>query len=166
LEVLTCAVSFAERDAQLKAHLAQMREEYEHGLADPGLHRAARKALTSLKNHWEGLTVFGEHPRVRMDNNTVETALRNEVLGRKGYYGSGSVWAAELAALQFSVLMTLVHSWQINPRRWLQEYLEACAENGQKPPQDLSRFLPWQMSPERLRELRAAAAPVPATNTS
>lgn len=66
LEVLTCAVSFTERDAQLKAHLEQMRQEYERELADQGLHRAARKVLTSLKNHWGGLTVFVEHPRVRM----------------------------------------------------------------------------------------------------
>lgn len=166
VEVLADAASFAERDAQVKAHLAQMRQEYERELADQGLHRAARKVLTSLKNHWEGLTVFVDHPWVRMDNNTVETALRNEVLGRKGYYGSGSVWAAELAALLFSLLMTLVHSWQINPRRWLQEYLEACAQNGQKPPADLSRFLPWQMSPQRLHELRVPQPPIPATNTS
>jgi len=79
LEVRADAASFAERDARLKAHVEQMRQEYECGLADQGLHRAARKVLKSLKNHWEGLTVFVDRPEVRMDNNTVETALRNEV---------------------------------------------------------------------------------------
>jgi len=87
-------------------------------------------------------------------------------MGRKAYYGSGSVWAAELAALLFSILMTLVHSWQINPRRWLQEYLRACAQNGQKPPADLSPFLPWLMSPQRLRELKACAPAIQAADTS
>src|SRR5258708_16683078 len=106
-----------------------MHEECERGLAEAHLHRAARKVLTSLMRHWEGLTVFVEHPEVRMDNNCVEAALRNEVLGRKAYYGSGSVWAAELAALSFSVLITLVHCSQINPRRSLQDYLQARAEH-------------------------------------
>ena len=86
-------------------------------------------------------------------NNSAENALRNEVLGRRAYYGSGSVWAAHLAGSLFSILMTLVHCWQINPRRWLQEYLEACAKHGAAP-KDLSPFLPWQMSAERLAALR------------
>ena len=99
-------------------------------------------------------------------NNCVEAALRNEVLGRKAYYGSGSVWAAELAALSFSVLMTLVHCWKINPRRWLQEYLQACADNGGRAPSDLSAFLPWAMTPQRLRTLREPAPYLQTANTS
>jgi len=166
LEVRDDGVRFAQRDAQLRAHLQQMREECERGLADAGLHRAARKVLKSLMRHWEGLTVFVEHPEVRMDNNCVEAALRNEVLGRKAYYGSGSVWAAELAALSFSVLMTLVHNWQINPRRWLQEYLQACADHGGRAPLDLSAFLPWAMTPQRLQILREPAPYIHTANTS
>jgi transposase len=123
-------------------------------LADAGLRRVARKVLLSLQNHWEGLTVFVERPEISMDNNAAETALRNEVLGRRAYYGSGSVWAAHLAGSLFSILMTLVHCWQINPRRWLQEYLEACAEHGGHAPTDLSPFLPWLMSAERLAAMR------------
>jgi transposase len=102
------------------------------------------------------------------ENNASERVLRPEVQGRKAYYGSGSVWAAELAALLFSVLRTLVDCWQINPRRWLQEYLQACADNYGHAPQDLSSFLPWKMSPERLQALRqmmSPADPAPA-NTS
>jgi transposase len=101
-----------------------------------------------------------------MDNNCAEAGLRNEVLGRKAYYGSGSVWAAQLAAQLFSVLMTLVHCWQINPRRWLWEYLQACADNGGQAPSDLSAFLPWTMTPQRLRQLREPLACIAAANTS
>ena len=35
---------------------------------------------------------------------------------------------------------------------WLTEYLEACAcKDGGKAPDDISQFLPWEMSEERLR---------------
>ena len=146
-------VRFAEADSRLRAHLAQMVADRDAQLADTSLRRAARKVLVSLQNHWEGLTVFVERPEIAMDNNSAENALRNEVLGRRAYYGSGSVWAAHLAGSLFSILMTLVHCWQINPRRWLQEYLEACAKHGAAP-KDLSPFLPWQMSAERLAALR------------
>jgi transposase len=148
-------LSFAEADGKLRVHLAQMVAERDAQIADASLRHAARKVLVSLQNHWEGLTVFVERPEtIAMDNNAAESALRNEVLGRRAYYGSGSVWAAHLAGSLFSILMTLVHCWQINPRRWLQEYLEACAEHGGHAPKDLSPFLPWLMSAERLAAMR------------
>jgi hypothetical protein len=59
-----------------------------------------------------------------------------------------------------------VHCWGINPRQWLQEYLQACAENGQQPPQDLSAFFPWAMDAARLSYLRGPAKPTDDTNTS
>ena len=34
-----------------------------------------------------------------MDNNTAERILRNPAVGRKNYYGSGSVWSAHFAAM-------------------------------------------------------------------
>jgi transposase len=166
LQVKDDPVSFALRDEEVRAHLQDMAVERDRASADAQLHRAARKVMTSLNNHWEGLTVFVEHPEVRMDNNEAERNLRNEVLGRKNYYGSGPVWAAQLAATLFSILMTLVHCWGINPRRWMVEYLQACAENGQQPPQDLSRFLPWAMDPARLSYLRSPAPPTDNANST
>ncbi len=157
-------VRFTERDRQLRAHLEQMSADRGAQLADASLRRAAHKVLVSLQNHWEGLTVFVDRPEIAMDNNAAESALRNEVLGRKAYYGSGSVWAAHLAGSLFSLLMTLVHCWQINPRLWLTQYLQACAEHGH-PPTDLSPFLPWTMSAQRLAALRlgggSSTAPTP-----
>ncbi len=94
-----------------------------------------------------------------MDNNTAERILRNPVVGRKNYYGSGSVWSAHLAARMFSVLQTIL-LWGLNPHHWLTAFLQACAENGGKSPTDLSAFLPWQMAPERRAEL-AQPVPVP-----
>ena len=94
-----------------------------------------------------------------MDNNSAERILRNPVVGRKNYDGSGSVWSAHLAAMMFSVIQTVL-LWGLNPHHWLTAFLQACAENGGTSPTDLSAFLPWPMAPER-RE--ALARPVPAT---
>jgi transposase len=103
--------------------------------------------------------VFVGRPEVAMDNNTAERILRNPVIGRKNYYGSGSVWSAHLAAMMFSVVQTVL-LWGLNPHHWLRAFLQACAENGGQSPEDLSPFLPWQMTPERREEL---ARPVPLT---
>lgn len=111
-----------------------------------------RKVLVSLCDHWKGLTVFYDYPDVKMDNNPAEQSMRNPVLGRNGYYGSGSLWAASLAAMQFSIFQTML-LWNLNPRTWLRLYLEACAKNRGQPPEDLSEFLPWKMNEARLLQL-------------
>jgi transposase len=87
-----------------------------------------------------------------MDNNTAERALRNPAVGRKNYYGSGSVWSAHLAAMLFSLLQTIL-LWGLNPHHWLSAFLQACADNGGQSPADLRPFVPWQMSAERRAEL-------------
>jgi len=111
-----------------------------------------KKVLQSLLEHWPGLSVFVEHPEVPMDNNRGENVIRNPVTGRKNYYGSGSIWSAELAAMLFSILQTL-ELWGINPRHWLTLYLQACADNGGKAPQNIEPFLPWSMDEARRAEL-------------
>jgi hypothetical protein len=42
--------------------------------------------------------------------------------------------------------------WDINPRLWLQAYLQACAEAGGQAPAELDRFLPWKMSEGQRQE--------------
>ena len=111
-----------------------------------------RKILISLQNHWKGLSVFVTYPDVPMDNNPGERSIRNPVTGRKNYYGSGSLWSSELAAMMFSIFQTL-KLWDINCNHWLRLYLTACAINGGKAPFDLSSFLPWQMDQDRLHRL-------------
>jgi transposase len=113
---------------------------------------AKRSVLLSLQNHWKGLMVFYDYPDVKMDNNPAEQSMRNPVLGRNGYYGSGSLSSAELAAMMFSIFQTML-LWNLNPRTWLHLYFGACAQNGGKSPDDLSEFLPWTMSAERRQKL-------------
>ena len=150
---------FAECHRDLETKLRQMHDRYEGHLQESDLHLAKQKVLSSLRNHWDGLTVFVERPEVAMDNNTAERILRNPVVGRKNYYGSGSVWSAHLAAMIFSVVQTVL-LWGLNPHHWLHAFLKTCAEHGGQSPTDLSPFLPWQMTLERREEL---ARPVPVT---
>ena len=144
---------FLSRHRLLADGLTAMATKREGALADPDLHSAQKKVLSSLKNHWSGLTVFLDHPQTPMDNNKAENSARNPATGRKNYYGSGAEWSAELAAMLFSVLQTII-LWNINPRHWLTVYLTACAENGGKPPTDLTPFMPWAMDEARLCELK------------
>ena len=111
-----------------------------------------RNVLKSLQYHWKGLTVFYDYPEVKMDNNPAEQSMRNPVIGRKGYFGSGSLWSAELAAMMFSIFQTML-LWNLNPRTWLHLYFGACTKNKGKAPEDLSEFLPWTMSETRKQEL-------------
>ncbi len=110
------------------------------------------KILTSLQNHWEGLSVFVDHPEVPMDNNNGERPIRNPVTGRKNFYGSGSLWSSQLAAIMFSIFQTMALCG-LNCNHWLRSYLTACAENHGKTPDDLSPFLPWKMDEGRRHQL-------------
>ena len=122
-----------------------------------GLTDRARRAkpLRSLINHREGLCVFVDKPYVPMDNNTGERAIRGPVIGRRLSFGSDSETGAGFTATMYSVAGTLAIAG-IDVRRWLTEWLTACAENGGKPPDDLEPWLPWSMSEERRRELTAS----------
>ena len=88
--------------------------------------------------------------QVRMDNNTAERSERGPVVGRKNYYGSGSVWSGRLAAMMFSLSQTLC-LWGLNPRLWLTAYPEACAQAGGRAVEDVDRFMPWNLNPEQRR---------------
>jgi transposase len=148
LKVRQDAAAFAVADRALRAAVTSFENRGQSQLQEANVHPARQKVLESLGDHWSGLTVFVEHPEVPMDNNTAERSERGPVVGRKNYYGSGSVWSGELAAMLFSLFQTLC-LWGLNPRLWLTAYLSACAEAGGRAPADLNRFLPWDLSPEQ-----------------
>ena len=157
------AISSSRTTVKKSPSTKSKRTMIEPELQSGELNIAQRKLLHSLQNHWHGLIVFLTHPEVAMDNNAAERAIRNPVIGRKNYYGSGSVWSSALAAMMFSLLQT-IELWKLNPRNWLQEYLTACANNGGKAPPDLTTFLPWRMSEDRRMQL--AKPPTGDQNTS
>ena len=145
LEVLSEPQAFQMKDQALREAIDAMADEREHELADLNLHKAARKALESLRNHWKGCTLFVDHPEIPMDNNESERRLRDPVVGRKNYYGSGSVWSGALTAILFTLFQTLLKN-NIDPQKWLFAYFEACAQNGGRVPTNLDEFLPWNLS--------------------
>ena len=158
LEVRDEPAQYAAADAALRAGVQAMQERRERELAQqPKLPEACAKVLRSLRNHWQGLTLFVENPDLPMDNNQAERALRGPVVGRKNYYGSGAQWSGELSATLFSLFHTL-ERWRINPRTWLTEYLSACADAGGRVPADFERFLPWNR--REARSPRASPAQV------
>lgn len=145
------SASFKEQHEKLVEKMDAIAEERDvfigaHNTDDSDLLSDVKyKILTSLRNHWEGLSVFVEHPEVPMDNNKGERSIRNPVTGRKNFYGSGSLWSSQLAAIMFSIFQTMA-LWGLNCNHWLRSYLTACEEN--QVPDDLSPFLPWEMDEE------------------
>jgi transposase len=154
------SAEFQQQQRALQAAIESFRAEFTKALEDPKLHPACQKVMKSLQKHWPGLVRFVKDPRIPMDNNREERVIRGPVLGRKNYYGSGAPWAARLAAEMFSILGTL-ELWRINPRLWLQWYLESYAAAGRPKAFDPEPFLPWNLSEERLAELRGEPNPTP-----
>ena len=150
--------TFGNADAKLREQAGQMRQQLDEELAEATIREPVRKTLESLQEHWEGLTRFIDDPRIPMDNNGSERTVRGPATGRKNYYGSGAQWSGRLAATLFSIFATL-RLWQINSRAWLTWYLQACAAADSQAPDDISRFLPWNLSDERRAELNSHPPP-------
>jgi len=143
---------FTTADAELRSTVAAMQVQAHAELAEPKLPTTCRKVLASLQEHWTGLTRFLDDSRIPLDNNASERRVRGPALGRKNYYGSGSLWSGRLAATLFSLFATL-NLAGMNVRTWLTWYLETCAANGGRAPSDIQPFLPWKMSLEKRREM-------------
>jgi transposase len=64
------------------------------------------KAVRYMLERWAGLTRFVEDPRVPLDNNAAERALRGPVVGRKNHYGSRSLRGTQVAAIFYTLCET------------------------------------------------------------
>jgi len=128
------------------------------------LHPAAAKVLATLDREWDGLARHREHPELPLDNNTAERALRGPVVGRKNYYGSGSVVSAQLASRVFTITATAKRAG-LNPLAYLTAYLQECARAGATAPtgEALTRFLPWAASTDDLTAWVNSPQPQPDT---
>jgi transposase len=62
------------------------------------------KAIAYMGDRWPGLLRFLDEPKLALDNNATERALRGVVLGRKNHYGSRSERGTEVAALMYSLI--------------------------------------------------------------
>jgi transposase len=151
--------AFLRLDAVLRSKIEEFRQACDRELHQEKLHPARRKVLTSVVNHWDGLTVFVDHPEVAMDNSEAERRLRGPAMGRKNYWGSGAVWAGELAERCFSLFATLSLAG-VNVRTWLTAFLTACAEAGGTVPTFFERLLPWNLTDQQQEAFRQPTSAV------
>ena len=152
LSVQEDATAFAAADQLVRQQVEHLRARRDTELALPDLRLPQRKVLTSLQQHWSGLTVFVDHPEVPLDNNTAERCHRGPVVARKNFYGSGTLWSGRLAAMLFSLFQTL-QVWGMDTGKWLTEYLSACAKAQGQPPPDPQHYLPWNMTAQQREHL-------------
>jgi len=136
---------YREADKRLREAVEKMADTRREELEGKDLRIPRRKVLQSLEAHWHGLTLFVDHPQIPMDNNGAERAVRPAAIARKNFYGSGAKWSGELMAMLMSLFQTLLLH-QVDPRKYLTAYLQACADNGSQAPGDIESWLPWNFS--------------------
>ncbi len=75
----------------------------------------------------------------------MENGIRPCALGRNNYIGNHSLWGGELSACMYSIIQTCKQN-NINPRTYLQYYLEKCIEkNGDMSQEEINSMLPGKL---------------------
>ena len=83
------------------------------------------RAIKYMTKRWSRLTRFLDDPRLPLDNNGAERALRGPVVGRKNHYGSRSRRGTEVAAILYSLLES-AKLVGLNPTAYLRRAVEAA----------------------------------------
>lgn len=88
-------------------------------------HISIGKAAAYTLGIWDRLVRFVEDPRIPLDNNATERAIRGPVVGRKNHYGSKSRRGTEVAATLYTILETAkLH--EVDPAAYLAAAIEAA----------------------------------------
>ena len=122
-------------DAATQALRHELRQERSHAILDQIWHWATvqvglprsefGKAVRYMLERWEGLTRFLTDPRIPLDNNAAERALRGPVLGRKNHYGSRSFRGTQVAAI-FYTLCETARLMGVDPHAYLLQAVYAA----------------------------------------
>lgn len=100
---------------------------------------ALAKAIEYMSNRWSKAVRFVDDPRLPLDNNAAERALRGLVLGRKNHYGSKSRRGTEVAA----VFYTLIESAKlagVEPAAYLTRAAQTALDGRESPlPHEVAR---------------------------
>jgi transposase len=122
---------------ELKAFLAEIKES--HLPTGP-----MGKAIAYAQNHLDGLLPVLEDPKIRLDNNLGENALRIIAVGRKNFLFVGSEQAGEnLAALQ--TVIATCNANDVNPEDYLADVLMRV---GSTPASRIDELLPQNWAPQ------------------
>lgn len=139
LAVRNDPVRFEKKQQELQQAVLNMQKRSQEKYALP----EQQKIMTSLQNHWQGLTLFVDNPDIPMDNNIAERMLRMPVIGRKNYYGNHSEFGGLFSAMMFTFSQTCILH-RINPYAYLKYYLTECARIDGVP-QNLEQFMPHRL---------------------
>ena len=140
---------FLEYDTMLRAALQEMRKDI-GGKHD---HDAQVKAMDSMRRHWDGLTLFVQHPELPMDNNLMENGIRPCALGRNNFLGNHSRWGGDLAACMYSIIQTCLLN-DIDPRAYLTYYFRECMARKEMDAETAGKLLPHKISGRLKDKLR------------
>lgn len=146
--------AFLEYDTRLREKSEKMKKEINKELEidKNQVHEARFKTMQSLKNHWDGLTVFVEHPAIPMDNNRMENSIRPCALGRNNYIGNHSEWGGELSACMYSIIQTCIKNC-INPKAYLRYYFENSIRcKGKMDGKTINTILPGNLKSTVIKE--------------
>jgi transposase len=89
---------------------------------------ALGKAISYTGGLWTGLVRFLENPKIPLDTNGVERALRGVAVGRKNHYGSRSERGTRVAALLYSLIESAKLAG-MEPRAYLGEAARRAIRN-------------------------------------
>jgi transposase len=88
------------------------------------------RAIAYMQGLWPGLVRFLDNPKIPLDNNGTERAIRGPVVGRKNFYGSRSRRGTEVAATFYTIFET-AKLLQLDPAAYLRAVvLNALAAPG------------------------------------
>ncbi len=153
---------FKVQQLQLQQDIEALRKHCEAELDNEQLPEVRRKPLKSLKNHWQGLIVFIDHPEVPMDNNEAERSFRDVARFRQNCNGVFSEKFGKITAMMLTIFATL-RKTGISLSRYLKFYLGCVAANNGAPLEDLTGLCPWDLS-ESTRERLSDSPNVPANS--
>jgi len=100
------------------------------GPALPGT--ALREAIDYMTRRWRRLTPFLDDPRLPLDNNPAERAIRGPVVGRKNHYGSRSLRGTQVAAILYSLLES-TKLVGVDPRAYVEQAVAAAMDGREVP---------------------------------
>ncbi len=149
-------IEYKPEDPLFKTHDVKLREKIDEiwsFINREYSHPAQAAIMSSMKEHWKGLTLFVDRPEFPMDNNLAEQIIRAMVLGRKNYWGNHSIWGGELTVAMFSIIQTCgLHG--ISPKGYLTYYLAECAKRGAASSKnEIDQFLPHKLSEDTKAKL-------------
>jgi transposase len=100
------------------------------------------QALGYALNNWEAMICFLDNPKVPVDNNASERALRAIALGRKNYLFVGNEEAGKRVATLYSLVASCILNG-VNPQAYLADVLLRVQSH---PHADIDAILPnaWQ----------------------